>query len=456
MDYVSRIQEVASEEDAGDAEVRERVKILYRRLLPFLQESGELQEEAEWEETRDGPYWLGKQGDEWEFFHADELVWNDHGYLAELFEGKVPFWAFPDDLRALAEHLNVEPCSQANVAFRPSGDQEKDDDRSKRVRNLRADIQVFFESPHLCGEDKSAEILDRVSVCLTEELTVTYTLKGKPVTDQENPCQSFLDTRGHAATLWLGLGAHEDEYAELIGDALQGYFDVKELRGFVEDLLTKDRGKVLARWKQRGLRTDLCASPSEPDLEDAEEPTKTLEETKSEYVQPEADESAPQTPQNGSTDPAPDESEPNTDFPPRDPGHISPPGVLRYPNYRPGSGGGGEGAAHLKLKTYVANNPYLFGEGLELVAIEYTFQSNDRVDILFKDAAGIPITVEVETDQPASGIWQAVKYKHLAAVKYGIPCEQVRSILAAPSIPDAVRQECERLGIEPVEVPWKD
>ena len=483
LDYVRRIQEVTDKEDADDLEVRERVKILYLRLWQSLQEGGSWIEDEEWEQVRDGKCWLGKQGDEWGFFHTDKLVWNDHSHRAELFEGKVPFWAFPDDLRDLAEHLNVEPCSQANVAFRPSSDQERDDTWSKRVRNLREDIQVFFESPHLCGEDKSAEILDRVSVCLTEELTVTYTLKGKPVTDQENPCQSFLDTRGHAATLWLGLGAHEDEYAELIGDALQGYFDVKELRGFVEDLLTKARDKVLARWKQRGLRADLCASPSEPDPENAEEPIKTLEETKSGYAQPEADESAPATPQTsenaetdtGATDSAEDESEPSADLlsthtedtsSPRGQRHSgagrrssnysrSTPSQSRS-SYRSSSGRGGEGPAHLKLKTHLADNPSLFGEGLELVAIEYTFQSNDRVDILFKDTAGTPVTVEVETDWPDNGIWQAVKYKHLAAVEYGIPCENVRSILAAPRIPDNVKQECERLGIEPVEVPWKD
>ena len=446
LDYVSCLQKVADKENAGDVEVRERVKILYLRLWPFLQKGGELQEEAEWEKTRNGPYWLGKKGDEWGFFRANQLVWNDHASLAELFKGEVPFWAFPD-LQELAKHLEVEPCSQAQVQFDTSGDQEKYADLSEKVQNLRADIQVFFESPLLCGADKSAEVLDRVSVCLTEELTVTYTLKGTSVTEQENPRQSFLDTTGHAATLWLGLGADKDEYAELIGDALQDYFDVKELREFVRDLLTKARGKVLARWKQRGLRADLCASPSEPDLEDAEESTKTLEETKSEYAEPEAEPSAPQTPQTESTDSAEDESEPSPDFPPRDP--------ERKPNrWKKWQRQGGEGEKHRTLKTYLANHPTLFGEGLELVAIEYTFQSNDRVDILFKDTAGTPVTVEVETDQPASGIWQAVKYKHFAAVEYGIPCEQVRSILAAPRIPDNVKQECERLGIEPIEVDY--
>ena len=460
-DYVRGIREVASGGRADDAEVRERVQTLYRRLWQSLQEGGNWVEDEEWEQVRAGKCWLGKLGDEWGFFHAKELVWNNHAYLAELFEGEVPFWAFPDDLRALAEHLNVEPCSQAKVACRPSGDEEKDDDWSKRVQNLCADIQVFFESPLLCGEDKSAEILDRVAVYSTEELTVTYTLKGTPVTDQENPRQSFLDTREHPATLWLGLGADEDEYAELIGDALQDHFDVQELRGFVEDLLTKARDKVLARWKQRGLRTDLCASPPEPDPQDvAEEPPETFKEPESEYPQPEADESEQ------STSPLPTNPDP-TSLPS---GHWPSPSNRQKRTPRQSTskgssggghnrrGGGGESEQHRNLKESLANNPTPLGEGWRKVNTEYRFTSGDKADILLEDNSGDPVTVEVETYIPSQnyvGVWQAVKYKHLAAVKYEIPCEQVRSILAAPIIPDAVKQECKRLGIEPVEVSCK-
>ena len=451
LDYVRRIQEVTDKEDAGDSEVRERIKTLYRRLWQSLQEGENWTEDEEWKQARDGKCWLGKQGDEWGFFHAKKLVWNNHSYLAELFEGKVPFWAFPDDLRALAEHLNVEPCSQAKIEIYPFGPRKNDDAWLQKVRELRADVDAFLQSPNFCQEDKSVEVLDHVSFHLVEELAVTYTLKEIPVQDP-NPRQSFLDTREHAATLWLGLGADEDEYAELIGDALQDYFDVQGLRGFVEDLLTKARDKVLARWKQRGLRTDLCASPSEPDRDEADEKSvKTLEEPESEYPQPEPDESEPST-----EDPSSPEGQRHGGAGRKSRIFGVVPQVPSPPHYRPGSGGGGEGPAHLELKTYLANNPSLFGKGLELVAIEYTFQSKDRVDILLKDTAGIPVTIEVETDQPASGIWQAVKYKHLAAVEYGIPCEKVRSILAAPKIPEDVKQKCKRLGIEPIEVPWKD
>ena len=122
-----------------------------------------------------------------------------------------------------------------------------------------------------------------------------------------------------------------------------------------------------------------------------------------------------------------------------------------------GSGGGGEGEEHENLKRDLANNPSQFGAGLKLVKIEYTFGSGDRVDILLKDGFENPVTVEVETGFSSGtgryvGVWQAVKYQHLAAMKDGLACKQVRSILAAPEIPDDVKEKCKELGIEPFEV----
>jgi RecB family endonuclease NucS len=104
---------------------------------------------------------------------------------------------------------------------------------------------------------------------------------------------------------------------------------------------------------------------------------------------------------------------------------------------------------------YLAENPSLLGDGLEFEAIEHEFISLDKVDILLKDENGNPVTVEVESHiRPRNyvGVWQAVKYKHLAAVECELPCEQVRSILAAPEIPDDVKMKCEQLGIEFKEV----
>ena len=119
--------------------------------------------------------------------------------------------------------------------------------------------------------------------------------------------------------------------------------------------------------------------------------------------------------------------------------------------------GGGEGEEHRTLKEYLANNPSELGEGLTLVRTEYEFESGDRVDILLRDSSGNPVTVEVKPYiLPGSygEVWQAVRYKHIAAVQYKLlSCKQVRSILAAPEIPDDVKAKCKELGIEPFEKP---
>ena len=274
LDYVRGIQDITSKEQAGDEDVRKRVKILYNRLWLSIQEGGSWLEDEEWEQTREDRCWLGKKGNEWGFFYWDELVWKDHEYIASLFEGKVPFWAFEEDLLDLAKHIEVEGCSQAEVKFHPNGDQEEYESWSKKVRNLSADIQAFLKSPRLCNKEyedvKSVRVLDQLSVRLVEELKTTYELKGITVSDPE-PRPSFLDITDQEVSLWLGLAADDEDYPELIGDALQDYFDVMELRGFIEDILTKDRDKVLNRWKQRGLQTDFCVSPPKTGSNESEE-----------------------------------------------------------------------------------------------------------------------------------------------------------------------------------------
>ena len=254
-DYVRVIQEVTSVELADDAEVRERVKILYGRLWQALQEGSSLLDseewQREWEQTREGKCWLGKSGNKWDFHFRSELVWNDHPHVAGVFEGKIPFWEFDDGLLDLAKHLEIGCCSQAEIEFHSYGVQEEDTDWSVKVRDLRPYIHAFLNSPSLCElqeEDKSAYDLDLLSVRLVEELRTTYTLKGVSLI-HPNPPQSFLDVDGRKVVLWLALEAGVSEYAELIGDALQEYFDVRDLGRFVEDLLTKKRYRVLSRWQ---------------------------------------------------------------------------------------------------------------------------------------------------------------------------------------------------------------
>ena len=275
LDYVRGIQEIASAGQAESSEVRKRVNILYRRLWQSLQEGGDWQATEEWNRTREGRYWLGKMGNRWRFFSRYELVWNDyHDYIAEIFEGEIPFWAFGDDLLGLAGNLEIEECSQAKVEFHPRGDQEEDEVWSGKAQRLHPYIHDFLNSPRLCEgpeEGKSARDLDGLSVCLVEELETMYTLKGISLS-HPNPRESFLDVTNQKVTLWLALKSNVDQYAWLIGDALQYYFgDVKELSGFIEDLLTKDQEAVLTRWRQKGLQTDFSITSVEENSKEDEE-----------------------------------------------------------------------------------------------------------------------------------------------------------------------------------------
>ena len=277
LDYVRGIQDITSKMQAGTKEIRDRVQKLYRRLWFSIQENGDSLEgedwQEEWEQIREDACWLGKKGDEWSFFSPQELVWNDHPYLARIFEGKIPFWGFSDELLELAKDSGIEGCSQALVECLPLGDQEDDEVWSRKVQDICSCLDAFLKSPSLCDisvEGKSDEVLSQLSVRRVEELEVTYELNGISVIDIEAR-QSFLSKTNQGGTFWLALEAKEDEYAELIGDASQDYFGVKELRGFVEDLLTKDRSRVLTRWKRDGLRVDLCEPTPEMDSKESEE-----------------------------------------------------------------------------------------------------------------------------------------------------------------------------------------
>ena len=195
LDYVRGIKDVASTWQIG-AEIRERIKILYNRLWLSLQENGSSPEDEEWQEEweqlREEACWLGRKGDEWGFFSPQKLVWNDHPYLARIFEGKVPFWGFTDELLELAKDSGIEGCSQARVKFVPSGDQENDEIWSRKVQDLRSCIHAFLKSSHLCDrsvDEKSLEVLSQLSVRRVEKLEVTYELND--IVDSENKFTFF-------------------------------------------------------------------------------------------------------------------------------------------------------------------------------------------------------------------------------------------------------------------------
>ncbi len=489
LDYVRGIQDVTSKKNANEEEIRKRVKYLYQHIWQFLQElqennssleDEELQEE--WEKTREGKCWLGKKGSEWDFFYKDELVWNDNNYIADIFDGKIPFWAFDGALLELAKHLGIEGCNQiSDVESNYYGNQGVYKDWSEKVRGLSLYIQDFLNSmPRHEGHaiEKSAKVLDRLTVYRTQRIEVRYKLKGISVPDPD-PRQSFLDTISQGITLWLGTEVVEGIYPDLVGDALQEYFGIDQLREFVKDLLlARDDAYIdmtLNSWKRHGFQADLCLSlPEAESKEDEENSAKFVDEKLptdidsehdvSEMIEPMIEtpipyEVAEPETNSGDVNPAEDGYQTYTNI--HNTSHSG--GHWQYTPNR-GNGGGGhrdrgggrESDEHRNLKNYLADNPSLLSQGLTLVETEHGFKSGDKADILLEDSKGSPITVEVETHIPPRnyvGAWQAVKYKHLAAVEYGLPCNQVRSILAAPIIPDDVKVKCKELGIEPIEVP---
>ena len=478
LDYIDGIQEIASEKDAKDNAIRNRIKRLYAHLrFPMLQ--SEVTEK--WEGAREGKCWLGKIGNEWNFFTRQELVLRDYNYRAEIFEGKVPFWAFNNDLLTLVQNLELEGCSQAVIECLPSGKQAADEHWTQRVQNLCRYIYGFLNSPVLYSEKveaiKSVQILEHLSVCQVDELRVTYELKGIPIADPD-PRQSFVDASDDNGILWLGSKVSEDNYAELIGDALQDYFKAKDLGRFVEDLLTKNRDEVLARWKRDGLQTDLCVLPSEVDVKaDIEKVPKSVDEkplheksveddsgtgdseveTLTIHEEPETENEDDDSTENESGTPTYKPRLGGSGTRPRGGTWSSKPNRNKDTGYSSGGGGSGPSEEHEDLKDYIADNPSELGNGLKLVKKEYTFKLGGRVDILLQDSSGNPVTVEVKPYHipPESNdeIWQAVRYKHVAAAEYGLRCDQVRSILVAPAIHNDVKAKCRQLGIEPVEKP---
>lgn len=74
-------------------------------------------------------------------------------------------------------------------------------------------------------------------------------------------------------------------------------------------------------------------------------------------------------------------------------------------------GSGGEGEEHKKLKKWVTENPKRIGllDVKGLPKIEWGFISGDTADILFDRENGKFAVVEIETDNPEPGFYQALK-----------------------------------------------
>ncbi len=111
---------------------------------------------------------------------------------------------------------------------------------------------------------------------------------------------------------------------------------------------------------------------------------------------------------------------------------------------RTGNPYGGELEEHRKLKNMIAEDPMKhLGEQLNLVAegIEFTFETADRLDLLFKDTNGRFVCVEVKVSigpQDNSGFLQAGKYRTLVAMSEGLEIDDVRTMVVARSMDQTV------------------
>ena len=73
---------------------------------------------------------------------------------------------------------------------------------------------------------------------------------------------------------------------------------------------------------------------------------------------------------------------------------------------------------HKKLKYYIVKHPELINiHSVIERKTEHPFRSGDVVDIFFQCKDGVDYVVEIETDIPVPGAYQAIKYRELRCVE---------------------------------------
>lgn len=82
----------------------------------------------------------------------------------------------------------------------------------------------------------------------------------------------------------------------------------------------------------------------------------------------------------------------------------------------------------------------------------HKFISGDIADIVFEIRANHYVVVEIETDYPLPGCYQALKYRVLKCAEMGknINSSNVEAVLVAKIMPRDVRKICSKYGIRPV------
>ena len=112
-------------------------------------------------------------------------------------------------------------------------------------------------------------------------------------------------------------------------------------------------------------------------------------------------------------------------------------------------GVGGEGFEHRRLKHWVIEHPESVVRGPILRSHEeYVFDSGDRADIIFDLPGNRHCVIEIETEFPTPGAFQALKYRTLKCAELGLDLESpsVEAVLVAWNRPESFRF-CKRYGI---------
>ena len=116
-------------------------------------------------------------------------------------------------------------------------------------------------------------------------------------------------------------------------------------------------------------------------------------------------------------------------------------------------GPGGEGKRHLVLKKFIAEHPERLGLGRGRCAVEHGFVTGDRVDVSIDLANGEYCVVEIEIKGESTkiGAHQALKYRALRAGELD-STELPHACLVAYSIPQHVKEFCDRHGVRALEI----
>jgi hypothetical protein len=113
-------------------------------------------------------------------------------------------------------------------------------------------------------------------------------------------------------------------------------------------------------------------------------------------------------------------------------------------------GFGGEGEDHKKLKKWIFEHPSVLGlHRIIRRNMEYGFPTGDRADLAFEMIGRRYAVVEIETDNPTPGAYQALKYKVLRCAELGLDVKSpnITPILVAWYRPKNI-EFCSKYGIQ--------